>query len=316
MTTGHALPAQAASTVLMVRPQNFTANPQTASSNAFQARPDDGRAGTAIAACAEFDAAVGCLKGAGIEVLVLEDSTSPRKPDAVFPNNWVSFHADGTMVLYPLLAPNRRAERRPGALAVLLRQHGFRIDRVVDLAPMEARGWYLEGTGSLVLDRAHGVAYAALSSRTHPRALAEFGRELGFDTVAFATVGPSRLPVYHTNVMLSIGSGFAVVCAEVIEPEAVRASVLGRLGASGREIVLISAMQARAFAGNVLELVAADGSHLLALPETAMEALLPAQLAALEYHARLVPLRVPTIEQLGGGSVRCMLAEVFLPRHP
>lgn len=316
MTTGHARSAQAASAVLMVQPRNFAANPQTAESNVFQARAAGPDAGTGVAARAEFDAAVDQLQRAGIEVLVLEDSDAPPKPDAVFPNNWVSFHPDGTMVLYPLLAPNRRTERRPLELEALLRQHGFRIDRVVDLTPMEARGWHLEGTGSLVLDRVHAVAYAALSSRTHPQALAAFGRELAFDTLAFATAGPGGQPFYHTNVMLSIGSGFALFCAEAVEPAAARNAVLERLAATGRELLLISSAQACAFAGNVLELATAAGGRLLALSETALRALAPAQLALLERHTGLVPLRVPTIERHGGGSVRCMLAEIFLPRTP
>lgn len=316
MNTGHALSAQVASAVLMVRPRNFAANPQTAESNVFQVRSAGHDAGTGVAARAEFDAAVDRLQRAGIDVLVLEDSASPPKPDAVFPNNWVSFHPDGTMVLYPLLAPNRRTERRPLPVEALLRQHGFRIDRVVDLSPMEARGWFLEGTGSLVLDRVHAVAYAALSSRTHPQAVAAVGHELAFDMQAFATTGPGGQPFYHTNVMLSIGSSFAVLCAEAVEPAAARTAVMDRLAATGRELLVISADQAGAFAGNVLELATAGGSQLLALSETALQALAPAQIAMLERHAGLVPLRVPTIEQHGGGSVRCMLAEIFLPRVP
>jgi hypothetical protein len=213
-----------------------------------------------------------------------------------------------------MLAPNRRAERRPDLVAALARDHGFRIGRILDLSGLEARGCFLEGTGSMVLDRSHGVAYAALSPRTHPAALAEFGAALGIEVLPFDTRDDGGLPLYHANVMMSIGRGFAVVCAEVVATEAQRAAVLARLEGTGREIVPISRAQLRAFAGNVLEVATADGASVLALSGTALRALSPPQRTALARHADLLPLEVPTIERCGGGSVRCMLAEVFLPR--
>jgi hypothetical protein len=301
---------QAARDVLVVRPRHFAFNPQTAASNRFQS--DAVQEPVQPLALAEHDALVAALRAAGIGVCVLEDADRPAKPDALFPNNWVSFHADGTVILYPLQAPSRRAERRTDVPELLAKQ-GFRVSRLIDLSPLEAQGRYLEGTGSLVLDHVQGVAYAALSSRTHSQALAEFSRRTGLDTFAFSTADEHDMALYHTNVMLSIGRRHAVVCAAAVPAPRERDALLSRLAASGRDVVEIDLVQMRAFAANVLELEG-PGGGVVAMSTAARDALRPDQLDVLAQGATVVAVPVPVIERTGGGSVRCMLAEIFLPR--
>jgi hypothetical protein len=233
-------------------------------------------------------------------------------PDEVFPNNWVSFHEDGTAVLYPLLAPNRRRERRQDLIHALRDEHGYRIARVVDLTSLECRGQYLEGTGSVVLDRVNRIAYACRSPRTHDSALTELGRALGYETHAFAATDRDGHSIYHTNVLLSIGTRFAVLCASALRDEAGRRQLVERL-AEHREVIELSFEQLHAFAGNLLELRAPD-APVIALSETALGSLRGPQRKVLEAHGELVVADVGTIETHGGGSVRCMLAEIALPR--
>lgn len=301
---------QVAPDVLLVRPRHFGYNPETAASNRFQS-PPHGVSVQALA-LAEHEALAHALRTAGVGVFVMDDADEPL-PDAVFPNNWVSFHEDGTVILYPMQAPSRRAERRPGLVAQLAQGGGFRSTRLVDLSPLEERGLFLEGTGSLVLDHVHRVAYAALSERTHEAAVAAFARETGFEPLVFRTADEAGTPLYHTNVLLSIGERHAVICAEVIRDRAERRAVCRRLVASGRELVEIDARQMRAFAANVLELAGGAGP-VVAMSAAARAALRPDQFERLASRAALVAVPVPTIERVGGGSVRCMLAEVFLPR--
>jgi hypothetical protein len=303
--------AQSAQSVLMVRPESFAFNPQTAPTNAFQHRP---QAGVPLlqAAQREFDAAATALAKAGIRVFAAPDTAQPPKPDAIFPNNWVSFHADGTVVLYPMLAVNRRLERRDDLIADLVRDGGFQVSRTIDLSAHEARGQYLEGTGSLVLDRRAHVAYACQSPRTDLAALGDFAQQLDYEPLTFEAADAAGQPVYHTNVLMAVGSRFAVVCAAAISQPAQRAAVLARLAGTGHEVIEISLAQMQAFAGNLLELASAAGP-LIALSTTAWQALDPAQRAGLERHARIVCVDIPTIEQAGGGGIRCMLAEVHLP---
>lgn len=302
---------QCASAVLMVRPARFGSNPETADSNRFQhadAAPHD-----AAAALREFDALARRLADAGVEVIVAEDSPSPAKPDACFPNNWVSFHADGSVVLYPMMAPSRRAERRQEPLDEVA-QAGFRIARRIDLSPLEQRGEFLEGTGSLVLDRTNRVAFACRSPRTTPAALGEFAAALGYRTVGFDALGPDGRPAYHTNVMMAIGEDFAVVCAEALPDEPRRQAVLAELEAGGRVVVEIDTEEMNGFAGNLLGLRSRQGEPLIAGSQAAWAALAPEKQRRLERHGTPVTAPIPTIERLGGGSVRCMIAEVFLPR--
>jgi hypothetical protein len=307
--------AQSAATVLMVRPACFGFNPQTAASNAFQHSPDArGDTQAQYRVLQEFDGLVAALGAAGVEVLVAKDTPDPVKPDAIFPNNWVSFHQDGSLVLYPMLAPNRRLERREEALGQLLREAGFHVSRTVDLTHREAEGKFLEGTGSLVLDRRNRIAYACVSARTDLDVLGEFAQLLDYDLMTFDAVDAAGRAVYHTNVLMAVGSGFAVLCGESIAEASQRAAVFAQLRATGHAVVDISLAQMAAFAGNMLELAPRKGP-VVALSSTALNSLGSGQRDALEAHAGLIPVSIPTIERLGGGGVRCMLAEVHLPKR-
>jgi hypothetical protein len=317
---------QAADAVLMVRPAQFGSNAETAGSNFFQRAAtamDGGSAANAgrilrptasDTAQREFDALALALTSAGVRVHQFAGQRGAPLPDEVFPNNWLSLHADGTAVLYPMLAPSRRRERRRDILDALVDSYGYRIDRVVDLTHLEARGEYLEGTGSVVLDRVARVAYACLSPRTHVAALRELARALRYEVVPFTAVDAAGRPIYHTNVMLSVGTRFAALCTAAIADAAERRSVVARLEASGHEIVDLSQAELEGFACNLLELAGAGG-RVIALSAAALRALAAPARAALERHGRLVTADIPTIERLGGGSVRCMLAEVALPRR-
>ena len=308
---------QSAGAVLMVRPASFGFNPQTAASNAFQQAPvphSCGEVATPVLALGEFDGLAKALERAGVEVLIASDTALPPKPDAIFPNNWVSFHCDGTVVLYPMLAPNRRAERREDILEQVVRDGRFRITRTVDLTHREAEGKFLEGTGSLVLDRPNRLAYASLSSRTDLDVLGEFAQLLDYDLVTFEAEDAAAQPVYHTNVVMAIGTRFALVCGAAIVHPVHREAVFSKLRAAGHDIVDITPRQMLDFAGNLLELVTAGGP-VIALSTTACHSLEPAQRRILESHADVVPMAIPTIERIGGGGVRCMLAELHLPKR-
>ncbi|HEY6456835.1 MAG TPA: arginine deiminase-related protein [Steroidobacteraceae bacterium] len=301
---------QCAAAVMMIRPAAFDYNPQTAASNrmqaAAQAALDAGKL-----ALAEFDAAVTALRGAGVQVCVVADTPVPPKPDAVFPNNWVSWHADGTVVLYPMQAANRRPERRQEILEEVAQRCGYRIARVVDLSPFEAQGRYLEGTGSLVLDHVGRVAFACRSGRTDESLVRHWADQLDYQPVLFTALDRAGVPFYHTNVMLSIGCGVAVVAADAIVP-ADRERVLAALASGSRDIIPIDQAAVAACAGNMLELLNGNGQRVCVLSAHAQRMLPASALGRLAAGTdRLLPLAIPTIERLGGGSVRCMLAEVF-----
>jgi hypothetical protein len=304
----------AACAVLMVRPAAFGWNPETQASNSYQRRPAADMDMASARAVEEFTALEQALRAVGIAVHALDDRPQPACPDAVFPNNWVSFHGDGTVVLYPMLAPSRRRERRMDLLHELAAQGGFAVRRLVDLSHHELAGQFLEGTGSLVLDHAARVAYACLSPRTHPAPLQEFCGELGYESCEFAATDAAGSAVYHTNVVLSIGPSIVVAAIENIAAGD-RARVLERLARPGRELVTVDRAETAAFAANVLELQAGDGARVLAMSASAESALTAA--AGERWRRavdRVVSVPIPTIEAIGGGSVRCMLAEVFLPR--
>ena len=303
--------AQAAAAVLMVRPAHFGSNDETAGSNFFQ-HPDATLTDAAPRALREFDALALALADAGVRVLEFAGQRDSVLPDEVFPNNWLSLHADGTAVLYPLLAANRRRERRRDILAALADSYGYRIDRVVDLTGLEARREYLEGTGSLVLDRVQHVAYACRSPRTHDAALAEFARALRYEIVPFTAADAAARAIYHTNVLLSLGTRFAALCTAAIADRAERRTVVERLESSGREVVELRGEELVSFAGNLLELRGRDGP-VIALSAAALRSLAAATRRTLERYGALVTADIATIERLGGGSVRCMLAEVALP---
>lgn len=302
---------QCAAAALMVRPAAFGANPETAASNAFQqAGAPDPR--LTDRARAESDALAARLAGAGVQVITLEDTAGPAKPDACFPNNWLGLHHGGVLATYPLLAPSRRPERRPNEVAALLESLGYPVRRRLDLTGWEAQGAFLEGTGSVVFDHSAGIAYACRSPRTDERPLAECCAALGYSPCAFDATGPAGEPVYHTNVVMSVGERFALACLEAVAaPD--RARLRDSLAAD-RELLEIDRAGMNAFAGNLLQLATAGGGRVIALSATAFAALPPALRRRLERHGELLPVAVPTIERFGGGSVRCMLAEVFLPR--
>jgi len=305
----------------MVRPARFGFNAQTAASNAFQhnCAAVPGSAGEnelRSLALREFDALAEALAQAGVRVIVADDTALPVKPDAVFPNNWVSFHLDGTVVLYPMMAPNRRAERREEVLHQLSAEGGFGIARTVDLTHHEQQGKFLEGTGSMVLDRVNRVAYANLSPRTHLDVLGDFAQRLDYELVTFDACDGEGRAIYHANVLMAIGSGFAVVCGAAIGESLHREAVYSKLRATGRELIELSPAQMQAFAGNLLELApagAAGQERRIALSGTAWRSLDPAQRRTLERHGGIVCVEIPTIERCGGGGVRCMLAEIHLP---
>jgi hypothetical protein len=304
---------QCSARVLMIRPARFGPNAETAASNAFQREVRHEPEAVLAGARREFDALAATLRAHGVEVIVIEDTAEPAKPDAVFPNNWVSFHAGGTAVLYPLLAPSRRAEVRPEVLEELERRGALVPGRRIDLrAPGERDdGVILEGTGSLVLDRPARLAYACLSARTTPAGLARFERALGYRTVAFHAQDARGLSIYHTNVMMSVGSALAVVCLEALGDEGERRALIASLEAGGKTIVPLALAQVDEFAGNLLELRSSAGAPLFVLSARARRALRPDQLAVLARHGRLVTAELETIETHGGGSARCMLAELF-----
>lgn len=306
--------AQTATAVLMLRPACFGWNAQTQPSNRFQRDAPELVVDAQARATVEFDGLVARLSEAGVAVHVADDDASRGCPDAVFPNNWVSLHADGTVVLYPMLAPNRRGERRLDVLGQLQQQAARRVERLLDLTHHESQGRFLEGTGSVVFDHVQRIAYAALSPRTDPAPLHELCDELGYAPCAFAAADASGAAIYHTNVMLAIGRAFVVVVAEAIAP-AHRDGVLRLLRESGRDVIEIDLAAMQRYAGNVLEVRAGDGAGVLAMSQAAADALGPAVLERLRRAVgRIVAAPIPTIETLGGGSVRCMLAEVFLPR--
>ncbi len=292
----------------MIAPLSFGVNPQTADSNAFQSVDDHAELGGS--ARREALGAAARLRDAGVDVLLFDDTEQPCTPDAVFCNNWFSTHTDGSAVLYPMAAPNRRAERRPELLRSAAVARGLALAELRDISGLERDQEYLESTGSLVLDRRERVAYAAWSPRTSRSAAARLASLIGYELCGFDTAGPDGRPVYHANVMMSIGDRFALLCGESIDPAA-REEVLARLAAGRREIIEITPSQMTRFAGNLLQLDGARG-RVIALSSSALQALDADQRARLAEHGRLVAADIPTIER-GGGSLRCMLGEIFLP---
>jgi len=296
----------------MVRPAHFGFNAQTAQSNRFQRPPQDGA--SAQAARAEWAALAQAIASAGVRVCSVEDTEVPIKPDAVFPNNWVSFHDDGTIVLYPMQAANRRLERRMEVLAAVEHELRFRCRHLLDLSREEEAGRYLEGTGSLVLDHIERVAYACRSARTDESLVREWARAMRYEPEVFDAAGPDGAPIYHTNVMLAIGARCAVICSDSVLPGD-RGRVLARLRASGRALIEIDYAVMHEFAGNLLELQrpAPDGGaqSLLVMSTRARAALGTERLSRIAAAVDgILDIPLPTIETVVGGGARCMLAEV------
>lgn len=298
-------------TILMVRPANFGFNPETASNNTFQsasAKIDDAN----VKAQGEFDAFVDKLSDIGVEVIVVEDTPSPIKPDAVFPNNWVSFHADGSIVLYPMYAPVRRLERREDIVAQLIRR--FNYNELVQLQgyEMTTPTRFLEGTGSMIFDRENRIAYACISERTNEQLFLEFCTNHNWQPIFFDAFDRNGKAIYHTNVMMSVGVDFAVVCLESIKNTVQRNKLIEQLQQTQKEIIEISFAQMNAFAGNMLQVEGKEANYLV-MSTTAYHSLNEEQIDRLQSHTHILTINIPTIETLGGGSVRCMMAEVFVP---
>jgi hypothetical protein len=306
--------SQLASRVLMIRPSRFESNPLTAESNRFQGKSALAPEAQHADALKEFDALVVALRHAGIEVIVVEDTPEPHTPDSIFPNNWISLHADGRIVLYPMEAENRRTERRMDVIDYLNDELGLFVTEIVDLTGHEESGHYLEGTGSMVLDRVNRVAYACLSSRTHLDPLGDFAQRMNYEVVAFDAADSEGVPIYHTNVLMNVGEKLAVVCDAAIPRQDQREAVLGQLRDSGHEVISLSYEQLEAFAGNMLELRNDRGERIVAMSQQAFDSLNSEQLSKLRTNGRIVNVPLDTIEMSAGGSVRCMLAEVHLPK--
>ena len=302
----------------MVRPVNFRYNEQTASNNYYQLQregltPED----VQQKALEEFDRFVATLRSNGLEVVVVEDKSERDTPDSIFPNNWVSFHQDGRVGLFPMFAENRRRERRKDILEILEQTHHFRITEIADFSEFEKSGRFLEATGSAVLDRQNKIAYAGLSERTDPEVLKEFCAKFGYQPVTFTAcqnVNQRRVPIYHTNVMMSVAEQFAILCADAIDDPSERESVVTSLEKTGKEVIYITEDQVDNFAGNMLEVQSASGEKYLVMSTSAFRSLEDEQIGQIGKYCRILHSPLQVIESAGGGSARCMIAEVFLPR--
>lgn len=308
---------QTTNAIVMIRPVAFRMNEQTAVNNYYQ-KVLDGLLPATVNAKAqqEFDVFVDKLRAVGVDVTVVEDTLTPDTPDSIFPNNWVSFHENGDVALYPMFAENRRLERREDILDIL-EEKGFQINNIVDYTSAEEDGFFLEGTGSLLLDRANGKAYCALSPRADEELFIEFCEDFDYAPVifeAFQTVNGERKLIYHTNVMMCLGETFAVICTDCIDDKKERKMVLENLKADKKEVILITEAQVNNFAGNMLEVRGANEKKYIVMSTSAHQSLTPKQISQLEAHATILSSSLDTIEACGGGSARCMMAEVFLPK--
>ncbi|MFS4471533.1 citrulline utilization hydrolase CtlX [Chryseobacterium sp. T20] len=305
---------QTTDTVLMIEPIAFGYNAETAKNNYFQVE----QTGSDIQskALAEFNTFVGKLREKGINVITIKDTLDPHTPDSIFPNNWVSFHKDGKVVLYPMFASNRRVERREDIIESIQEQ-GFEVVEVDDWSFSETQGHFLEGTGSMIFDHDNKIAYGSVSLRLDEKLFREFCTKYGFTPVvfhSFQTVGTERLPIYHTNVMMCVADKFVVICLDCIDDELEREKVTETIKGSGKEIIEISEEQMQQFAGNMLQVQNKEGEKFLVMSQTAYQSLSSEQVAAIEKYCEIIYSDLNTIEVNGGGSARCMLAEVFLPK--
>lgn len=308
---------QITNTILMIRPSGFRMNEQTAVNNYFQEDLQLRNATINTMALEEFDTFVDGLKAKGINVVVVDDNPLTDTPDSIFPNNWISFHEDGIVGIYPMFAKNRRKERREDILD-LLEDDGFVIDSLMDYTAAEDEGYFLEGTGSIVLDRVNRKAYCALSARADEELFIEFCEDFEYTPVIFTAYQPvdgKRMPIYHTNVMMCLGERFAVICLESIDDKNERKNVVRHLNDDGKEIIAITENQMHQFAGNMLQVLGASDKRYVIMSSTAFESLTPDQIKSLEKHGEILHSDLKTIETCGGGSARCMMAEVFLPKQ-
>lgn len=309
---------QTTNSILMIRPVAFRMNEQTIVNNYYQ-KVLDGLSPETVNAKAqkEFDTFVTKLRKAGVNVTVVEDTIEPSTPDSIFPNNWISFHESGDVALYPMFAENRRAERREDILDIL-EEDGFEINQIVDYTSAEEDDVFLEGTGSLLLDRENDKAYCALSPRADEELMIEFCEDFEYTPVifeAYQTVNNQRKLIYHTNVMMTLGDTFAVICADCIDDKKERKMVLDSLRGDDKDIILITEEQVNNFAGNMLEVKGKNDQRFLVMSESAYKSLTKKQIAQLEAHVEIIHSSLDTIEACGGGSARCMMAEIFLPKE-
>lgn len=298
--------------IIMIRPAHFGYNAETAANNAFQQEAhvseNDRIRQDAIL---EFDHMVGELRSKGVDVMVVEDTDQPVKPDAVFPNNWVSFHENGTVITYPMFAANRRIERRQDIIDTICET--FACSNRYSFEFYEDENEFLEGTGSMIFDRENGIVYACLSQRTHITLIDKFNLLMNTRSVVFHALDRNGLPIYHTNVMMALGQDFVVICLDCIPDEASRKILLQSFEDTGKKVVEISLAQVEKFAGNMLEVVSKDGIRYLVMSQTAYDSLNAEQVRVLSERTNILAIPIPTIETYGGGSVRCMMAENFLP---
>ncbi|MEP2239858.1 MAG: arginine deiminase-related protein [Maribacter sp.] len=307
---------QITNTILMIRPVSFRMNEQTAVNNYFMEDIDLKNQEINQKAQEEFDAFVSVLKSKGVNVIVVQDTKEPDTPDSVFPNNWISFHANGTVGVYPMFAENRRNERREDIFEIL-EENNFKIKDVIDYTSAEDEELYLEGTGSILIDRVNKKAYCALSERADEELFIEFCEDFDFFPIIFTanqSVDGKRLPIYHTNVMMALAETFVVICSDTIDDKKERKNVLDHLKKDGKEIITISEQQMHQFAGNMLQVLGSDDQRYMVMSSAAFHSLTPKQVTQIEKHCAILHSSLHTIETCGGGSARCMMAEVFLPK--
>ena len=300
---------QNTSHLLMIRPVGFMFNTETAVNNAFQSTQDVNAQELALE---EFDSFVNLLRQHRINVTVIDDTPEPHTPDSIFPNNWISFHSDGSIVLYPMYAANRRLERKLHVIEKLKEQ--FKVNRQIDLSSYETTNSFLEGTGSMVLDRDSKIAYACISQRTDIEVLNDFCSQLGFMPISFTAIDTNGFPIYHTNVMMCVADRYVVICLAAIADEKERNDVIASIAKSGKEIISISLDQMNHFAGNMLQVKNNAGEKFLIMSFQAHQSLTEKQIIQLTSYNSILQSSLDTIERNGGGSARCMMAEVFLPR--
>ena len=301
------------STILMVRPAAFGFNKETAANNYFQSNPNIDKIELQQKAVAEFDNMVEILLSHSINVVVIEDSKEPPKPDAIFPNNWLSTSPNGLVCIFPMFAPNRRIEKREAILDQLAKE--FIVHDMQDWSEYEVEGRFLEGTGSMIIDYDNKMIYACVSERTSLSVLEKYAATNGFQAIVFLATDKNGMPVYHTNVVMTLGEGFCVLCEEAIDEEWELIAVRQLLESTNHSIIAITREQMHQFAGNMLQVKNSIGEKFLILSETAYRSLRKEQKQMLEAYATLLPIAVPTIEEVEGGSVRCMMAEIFLERR-
>lgn len=308
---------QYTNTILMIEPVDFRFNEETAVNNYFQNKADEPAESVQEKALTEFRNMVSKLREHGVNVIVLKDTPNPHTPDSIFPNNWISFHENKMIALYPMFAKNRRAERREEDVLDLLGEKGFDTEEVMDYTSAEEDDIFLEGTGSIILDRQNKIAYAAVSPRTDPRLFLEFCEDFEYTPIIFEanqTVNGERMQIYHTNVMMCVADEYAIICLSTIDEKSEKKLVTDTLTNTGKQIIDITEEQMHKFAGNMLQVGGIGNSKFLVMSQTAYDSLTKYQITEIEKYNPIIAVDINTIETLGGGSARCMMAEVFLPK--